>query len=78
VRILRGAELLEGGDRRAALAVGGERLIHGSRRLPARLLRALDQLGILTEDGGIDHPSSLVSGMWQEPGSGWFAARTIV
>ena len=38
VGVLRGAQLLEGGDGGAALAVGGERLIDGVGRIPARLL----------------------------------------
>ena len=62
VRVLRGAQLFERGDGGAAVAVGGDGLVDGVRRLPARLLRALDQLGIFAEDSEIDHPSSLVSG----------------
>ena len=62
VRVLRGAQLFERGDGGAAVAIGGDRLVDRVGRLPARLLRALDQLGIFAEECGIDHPSSLVSG----------------
>ena len=50
VRVLRGAQLLERGDGGAAVAIGGDRRVDRVGRLPARLLRALDQLGILAED----------------------------
>ena len=50
VGVLRGAELFERGDGGAAVAIGGDGLVDGVGRLPARLLRALDQLGIFAEE----------------------------
>ncbi len=62
VRVLRGAQLFERGDGGTTGTVGRERFVDRLGRFPARLLRALDQLGILAEKNGIDHPSSLESG----------------
>ncbi len=61
VGVLIGPQLFERGDGGAAVAVGRERLVDGVGRLPARFLRALDQLGIFAEKYGIDHQSSLVN-----------------
>ncbi len=67
VGVLRGAQLLEGGDRGPAVAVGGYRLVDRGARLPSCLLRALDQLWILAEEDGIDHLSSVLSGIRRLP-----------
>ena len=60
VRVLLGAQLLERGDRRAAGAVCGERVVDRVGRLAPRLLRALDEVGVVAKQCQIDHPSSLV------------------
>ena len=60
VRVLRGAELFERGDRRAPCAIGLHGDVDGVGRLAPRLLRALDQLGIVAKQHGIDHSASLV------------------
>ena len=62
VGVLGGAQLFERRDGGPPRAVGGERLVDQVGRLAARLLRALDQLGILTKKHRIDHPSILVGG----------------
>ena len=61
VRVLLRAELFEGGDRGAARPVGGERVVDGVGRLAAGLLRALDEVRGVAEQGKIDHAASLVA-----------------
>ena len=67
VRVLRSAELFEGRDGGTPFAVGGEGRVDRVGRLAARLLRALDQLGIVAEEYGIDHRSSLLSDRTPHP-----------
>ena len=68
VRVLCGAELFERGDGGTARSIGVEGDVDGVGRLAARLLRALDQLGILAKKHGIDHPASLVGAHDRAPG----------
>jgi hypothetical protein len=61
VRVLRGAQLFEGRDGGAPFAIGLHRRIHRLGRLPAGDLGALDELGIFTQEGHVDHASILES-----------------
>ncbi len=58
-----------------AVAVGGDGVIDGARRLPACFLRAFDQLGMFAQEGGIDHLTSLVSGLHRASRS--YASRIL-
>ena len=62
-RVLLGAQLLERGDRGAAVGVGRERLVDAcSADSPRASCERLTSSGFSRRKCGIDHPSSLVSG----------------
>jgi hypothetical protein len=56
-RVLLGAQRLERRDGGTTRGICGDRVVDEGGGLPARLLRALDQVGVLAEQHGVDHSS---------------------
>ena len=59
VRVLLGAQALELGDRGAARRLRLQRLVDVRDRVAPALLAGLDEVGLLAQQLGIDHPCSL-------------------
>ena len=62
-RVLLGAQRLEHGDGGAARGIGRDGLVDERRGLAAQLLRTLDEVGVLAEQHGVDHPSKSSRGI---------------